>query len=155
MEASLQLDPEITPDEAERLGGAEVGVVSMAFRKHARLWTKREFHAHLACPHWVVRARAMLGLSRSPFILRPTAPYPCRRRQAKVAHHLARHQATGKQFRMDHQSVASQRFPKLSGTDLSIGQCSFHRGVNRATTEEPHRWMGYEFRAAIENSGEV
>jgi len=48
VEASLQLDPEITLDEAERRGGAEVGVVSMAFRKHARLWTKREFHAHLA-----------------------------------------------------------------------------------------------------------
>ena len=49
MEASFQLDPEISPAEAEAQSlAANEDQVSTAFRRHARIWTKTEFDAHLA-----------------------------------------------------------------------------------------------------------
>jgi hypothetical protein len=49
MEASLQLDPAMTMQEAElRAVAANEEDVSVAFREHARAWTKTEFDAHLA-----------------------------------------------------------------------------------------------------------
>lgn len=48
MEASFQLDPEISPAEAEAQSiAANEEQVSTAFRRHARIWTKTEFDAHL------------------------------------------------------------------------------------------------------------
>ena len=59
MEASFQLDPDISPVEAEAqsLAAAE-GPVSTAFRRHARVWTKTEFDAYL------VRLAQAAGLSQ-------------------------------------------------------------------------------------------
>ncbi len=49
MEASFQLDPEISPAEAEAQSlAAQEDHISTAFRQHARIWTKSEFDAHLA-----------------------------------------------------------------------------------------------------------
>ncbi|MCW3784708.1 hypothetical protein [Defluviimonas salinarum] len=48
MEASLQLDPAMTMEEAEiRAVATDEEDVSVAFREHARVWTKTEFEAHL------------------------------------------------------------------------------------------------------------
>ncbi len=49
MEAAFQFDPEMTMDQAEEqaLAANEKGV-SVAFRQHARIWTKTEFKAYLA-----------------------------------------------------------------------------------------------------------
>lgn len=49
MEAAFQLDPDISPAEAgaQSLAANEANV-STAFRRHARIWTKTEFDAHLA-----------------------------------------------------------------------------------------------------------
>jgi len=49
MEASFQLDPEISPAEAEAQAvAANEAHISTAFKRHARIWTKTEFEAHLA-----------------------------------------------------------------------------------------------------------
>lgn len=49
MEASIQFDPSITMGEAEIISSqADEEDVSVAFREHARVWTKTEFEAHLA-----------------------------------------------------------------------------------------------------------
>lgn len=48
MEASFQLDPAISPAEAEAQAVlANEDLVSTAFRRHARAWTKTGFDAHL------------------------------------------------------------------------------------------------------------
>lgn len=48
MEASFQLDPAISPEEAEAQAlAANEDQVSTAFRRHARIWTKTEFDAYL------------------------------------------------------------------------------------------------------------
>ncbi|MBC7144887.1 MAG: IS1 family transposase [Thioclava marina] len=48
MEASLQFDPSMTMDEAEeQAAAANEEDVSVAFRQHARIWTKSEFNEHL------------------------------------------------------------------------------------------------------------
>lgn len=48
MEASFQLDPDTSPTEAEAQSvAAAENHVSTAFRKHARIWMKTEFDAHL------------------------------------------------------------------------------------------------------------
>ncbi|WP_157084206.1 hypothetical protein [Sediminimonas qiaohouensis] len=49
MEASLQFDPSMSMLEAEAIAGnANEDHVSIAFRKHARVWTRTEFDAYLA-----------------------------------------------------------------------------------------------------------
>lgn len=49
MEASLQFDPAMTMEEAERRAeAADEAQVSVAFRERARVWTKTEFEAYLA-----------------------------------------------------------------------------------------------------------
>lgn len=49
MEASVQLDTSMTMDQAELLSAeADEEAVSIAFREHARVWTKSEFEEHLA-----------------------------------------------------------------------------------------------------------
>ncbi len=49
VEASFQLDPDISPAEAQaRSLAANENKVSTAFRRHARVWTKTAFDAHLA-----------------------------------------------------------------------------------------------------------
>ena len=59
MEASFQLDPEISPAEAETQSlAANEAHVSTAFRRHARIWTETEFDAHLS------RLASAAGLSQ-------------------------------------------------------------------------------------------
>lgn len=49
MKASFQLDPDISSAEAEAQSlAANEDQVSTAFRRHAPIWTKTEFDAHLA-----------------------------------------------------------------------------------------------------------
>jgi len=48
MEAAIQFDPAMTMDEAEDISfGANEEDLSVAFRRHARVWTKTEFQGHL------------------------------------------------------------------------------------------------------------
>ncbi len=48
MEAAIQFDPTMTMDEAEDLSSAaDEEYLSVAFRRHARVWTKTEFQGHL------------------------------------------------------------------------------------------------------------
>ncbi|ULB08374.1 hypothetical protein ORIO_00255 [Cereibacter azotoformans] len=48
MEASFQLDPAVSPKEAEaQAAAAAEDHISTAYRDHARIWTKSEFDAHL------------------------------------------------------------------------------------------------------------
>ena len=47
MEASFQLDPDISPEEAEAQALAANEDQVSAFRRHARIWTKTEFDAYL------------------------------------------------------------------------------------------------------------
>ncbi len=49
MEASLQFDPALTMEQAQKQAEeADEEEVSIAFRRHARVWTKDEFDEHLA-----------------------------------------------------------------------------------------------------------
>ncbi|MBU2361183.1 MAG: hypothetical protein KKB02_20000, partial [Alphaproteobacteria bacterium] len=49
MEASIQFDPSMTMGEAEIISSeSNEEDISLAFREHARVWTKTEFEAHLA-----------------------------------------------------------------------------------------------------------
>ena len=48
MEAAIQFDPSMTMDEAEDISfAANEEDLSVAFRRHARVWTKTEFQGHL------------------------------------------------------------------------------------------------------------
>jgi hypothetical protein len=48
MEAAIQFDPAMTMDEAEDISfGSNEEDLSVAFRRHARVWTKTEFQGHL------------------------------------------------------------------------------------------------------------
>ena len=122
MEASFQIDPELSPAEAEAQAvAANEDQISTAFRRHARIWTKSEFDAHLA------RVAKPLGLQQVEEFGLPATGSMLRYDVMQFAHAMRLRDHIGRTdtpliFVMDGDAGLKQAFSTIFQPEVSAGR---------------------------------